>query len=57
MLQVLEALGVATKRRTDEGVLEDTALTEESIFTARLLNEGSTQQEVESVQIYMLAEI
>lgn len=38
MLQVLEALGVATKRRTDEGVLEDTALTEESIFRASLLS-------------------
>lgn len=36
LLQVLEALEAATKRRAEEGALEDTVLTEDSIFTAIL---------------------
>lgn len=54
---MLEALEAAAKRRKDEGVLEDTALMEESIFTAGPLD-GEVQNnstEAENVQIYMRA--
>lgn len=54
---MLEALGAVAKRKTDEGVLEDTALIEESIFR-EVHFDGEVQNnptEAEDVRIYMPA--